>query len=127
MINANELSIGNWVYDGEMKRNCMIAEVRLDSVFLDPSPYAGTKLSWLMPIPLTPSILEKAGFEKEEDGDGGYYHELLSENGVLFVEGNKKGYTDVFLDMDDKIRVRCLHQLQNLYFALTGTELTINL
>jgi hypothetical protein len=114
MINANELRIGNWVtYKGQSDR-------------IERNDFAQTYLDRYEPIPITSKILKKCGFEKQEDGDGGYYHELLSENGVLFIEGDKKGYTDVFIDMWENIRVRYLHQLQNLYFALTNSELKID-
>lgn len=121
MIAANELRIGNWV-------NYIMEDKTMPDtpgpIFLSIS---GKDAEHYNPIPLSPEVLEKCGFDNQEDGDGGYYHELLSDNGVLFVEGDKKGYTDVFIDCWENIRVRYLHQLQNLYFALTSHELTIKL
>jgi len=136
MILANELRLGNWVEEEVLGR------VRIVAILSDTVAVVGKgmkmdraiedrefslNLSNIKPVPLTPEILEKCGFEKQEDGDGGYYRELLSGNGFLFVEGDKKGYTDVFIDLSEHLRVRYVHQLQNLYFALTGEELTINL
>jgi hypothetical protein len=120
-VKANELRIGNWVYDGEMKRICVIAEVREETVKLDPTPYAATRLKWLMPIPLTPDILEKAGFKKDRTGFA------LPDRMSLSFSVTKDGeYLACWLDKSLGVIVKYLHQLQNLYFALTGNELEVN-
>lgn len=122
MIQANEAIVGR-IFDrkhGKGRTQTTLTENMIGLIF---SSDKGLALNDFEPIPLTPEILEKCGFEKQDDGDGGYYRELLSENGILFVEGDKKGYTDVFIDCWEQIRVRYLHQLQNLYYSLTGTEL----
>lgn len=136
-MKANELRIGNWVFDDEGKPSrieALWSKAWRDNDGGDSEHFGlsiNGEIGWLSPIvtgiPLTPEILEKCGFEKEEDGDGGYYHELLSGNGQLFVEGDKKGYTDVFLDLNETVRVRYLHQLQNLYWCLCGEELKVNM
>lgn len=80
------------------------------------------------PIPLTPEILEKSGFKKVESVHGG---EAFTINEVRFL---KEGldYTLVSEDDDhyaiDRIGkpFHYVHQLQNLYFALTGEELNIS-
>ena len=63
------------------------------------------------PIPLSPEILEKAGFEKCSCG------------------GWKQGELHLYkgFNYERKRIIKYLHQLQNLYFSLTGEELTINL
>lgn len=66
------------------------------------------KVSFLNPISLTEEILLKCGFEKTKEIDS---WEL-------------KGFG--FVDISTP-QCKYLHQLQNLYFALTGEELTINL
>lgn len=116
MIQAKELRLGNWIkVYGDV--TCAWNLSSDDDVNDEGNG------DHIQPIPLTPEILEKCGFEKQDDGDGGYYLELLSANGFLFVAGDKKGYTDVFIDLWEQLRVRYLHQLQNLYFALTGNEI----
>lgn len=69
-------------------------------------------------IPLTEEILLKFGFEK----DGNVYRNILKNrlyvdmtNPIAIYFGNYNGIL-VMLDY--------AHQLQNLYFALTGEELT---
>lgn len=118
---ANELRIGNWIDSEDGKQQ--IVDVLCDSI--NTKTHEGLPCDFIDPIPLTPEILLAFGFERLEDGDG-FYYELLSANGILFIEGDKKGFTEIFLDMDNSVRVRYLHQLQNLYFALTQTELTYN-
>lgn len=130
MIPANELRVGNRFIRElrnerglEYDHDFILTEENMGKLFGD---NIGLALEDLFPTPLTREMLSELGFEKNDDGDGGYYHELLSGNGILFIEGDKKGYTDVFIDLWEQIRVRHLHQLQNLYFALTGQELSFN-
>ena len=104
MIQVNELRVGNWVLeDGEYKK--------LKSM------WDFDDIDDFDPIPLTEEILLKCGFERNHYG--GLY--LLSK---FDFDLTKEGYFLV-----DNVRVHCkhLHQLQNLYFALTGTELKIKL
>lgn len=80
------------------------------------------------PIPLTPEILEKAGF-KGEYGNGCIY----------FLEGFPVGLQVVWEKRcfavfeaegqisEALIEISFVHQLQNLYYSLTGDELEINL
>jgi hypothetical protein len=80
------------------------------------------------PIPLTEDILLKCGFEFK-GGIG--YKSPNNEEHWYFSTGN--GFIPNALNhrntlkKDGYIGVYYLHQLQNLYFALTTTELEINL
>lgn len=83
----------------------------------------------LNPIPLTPEILKKAEFNIIDfDGyDKGLYHKDI--NNGLYGDA-ETGYTLVDSEGGDisfEKAIKYLHQLQNLYFALTGEELKINL
>jgi len=120
MIDKTHLRLGNYVMD----EDSVVMITELTSKHANHSQAFNCPYDDLEPIPLTPEILEKCGFEKNEDGDDGYYYDL-SANGILFIEGDKKGYCEVFLDMIEEVRVRYLHQLQNLYFSLTGQELNV--
>lgn len=74
------------------------------------------------PIPLTEEWLLKFGFKKV-----GINFELNSI--VIWYSSYEKCFVWRFMnvgeDADRKVRLDYLHQLQNLYFALTGEELTI--
>lgn len=82
------------------------------------------------PIPLAEELLLKAGFYKAE-----YLEHIfqININGLYFAfdeafEGEKD--ENIVGDFDECVTIRIpkyLHQLQNLYFALTGNELEINL
>jgi len=77
------------------------------------------EFEYLQPIPLTPEWLERFGFVADHENQtlGTYYDH--GDYGV-YMMGNEicdYFYTDT--------RLKYLHQLQNLYHALTGTELTL--
>ena len=74
-------------------------------------------VEYLMPIPLTEEWLLKFGFEWKIQHQG--FH-----NGAFKIEEEyKKGYR--FYIGNEKISIQYVHQLQNLYHALTGKELEI--
>jgi hypothetical protein len=79
----------------------------------------------MQPIPLSPEVLEACGFHNKTEGLGEDYWKLdlnmcgnaWSDKFTYYLPyNNLSTYTG-------NIRVTSLHQLQNLYFALTGTEL----
>ena len=79
-------------------------------------------------IKITPYYLEKAGFEKSESD----FWVKDGKPSFQWGEGDDDDWfityqTAYGLDWNDAYHVRTLHQLQNLYFALTGEELEINL
>lgn len=113
MINKNELRINNYVktvYDelGYIKIN----EI-LDSV-VNSDKTKGISYSSLNPIKLTEEILLKCGFKFKK----GYF---------IYEMFNIVNIDNVFYCNSNGIYISNLHQLQNLYFALTGEELTITL
>lgn len=122
MIQANELRIGNWVnWKDEPVRVWGLKE----GVYVEGSDLP--REEEIEPIPLTPEILEKCGFEKRFIFDDEYIFTdsfYIDENGRVFYtewEGsdNRGGLENRYFT-----EVKHLHQLQNLYFVLIGTELT---
>lgn len=80
-------------------------------------------------IPITPEWLERMGFEKDDSGVEmshedycEWYEKLFPIIGWL-VQSSSKEY--LFDEETDTLRIKYVHQLQNLYYALTGTELDI--
>lgn len=130
-MKANELRIGNYVKDSVSGEVMVVNELgeNVGAVLLNRDKYPlpdGWQMAY---IPLTPEILEKAGFIQISDYDPeGPTHRMNSSIGVIDV---CYGYSMVDIVQNiGRIRhnkIKYLHQLQNLYFALTGEELTINL
>lgn len=120
MIQANELRIGNYVsYKNERWIKVGYHEIRYAVLYPDNSYY---------PIPLTPEILEKAGFRNISDLSTNMYTSFWND-----VVGQISGYHNGYFFKDsvcndiNVLPINYVHQLQNLYFALTGEELPINM
>ena len=118
-MKANDFRVGNLVFfKGEVK------ELGL----WDFSTYIQTNIEHYKPIPLTEEWLERFGFEKDEEYDEGGlvdYRFTLMNGSLEFVSfWNSEEITGVN-QPQTRIDVEHVHQLQNLYFALTGKELTI--
>lgn len=76
-------------------------------------------------VPLTPRILEACGFKDGGAHDGGK-HSWRHADFPFGIDSD----TLYYYDDNDCIHfadAEYLHQLQNLFFALTGSELSINL
>ena len=91
--------------------------------------YDSTWLDYLSPIPLTEEILIKAGLK-----NGGYENLFWSKkckNGKFEINAmfytNNTHAVGVRINDEIDVNIEFIHQLQNLYFVLTGEELQINL
>ena len=117
-MEAKELRIGNWVNDG----NCnFIVE---ESFFI----LLSLNLQLIKPIQLTEEILLKCG---------SYWESIISEKDCLVLDVNENisigwcGY--LFLIIDSVViqikdsNSNYLHEIQNLYYALKGEDLAIDL
>jgi hypothetical protein len=136
MIQANELRVGNIVdlYKGVIHyRTTYVYSISIEGIndeygnstaFFnaeDNSEYA------VKPIPLTEEWLLRFGFKEEERS--AYYdnsHRFLKDD---FLYDLKDGSLTIAFSMDEgnlAVKAPYVHQLQNLYFALTGKELINN-
>jgi len=79
---------------------------------------------WYEPIPLTPEVLEKCGFHKQNNAWVPEGHESKGYTTWDFTiwDGGRGEY--YYNSAEFPTPLQFLHQLQNLYFALTGEELT---
>lgn len=82
------------------------------------------------PILLTEEWLLKLGFKVEYCDDGTpYYTKDLSESkycSLSIMSSDENGFMEITLfPYGQWFRYRYVHQLQNLYFALTGKELEV--
>lgn len=121
MISQNEIRIGNYFkIKGEL---CKTHRKDFSEIHFSSSRC----LARWEPIPLTPEILESCGFENGEI-IGGLTRMSVKEFSTA-TQGVFKGeYCLTIIDavpMRLDHRFRYMHQLQNLFFALTGQELTI--
>jgi hypothetical protein len=118
-MKANELRIGNWFNEfGIPKQVTPNLILKLYQIEI-----AGKVAIDISPIPLTPEILVKAGFEWSIYHQGFYKQDFVFvlheyEDGFRFKLFRSSEYVGV--------KINHMHQLQNLYFALTGEELEIN-
>jgi len=119
MIATNELRIGNFIYwnqnqvfkiSGITKAGCRFEN--------DHNQFRTHKR--ILPIPITPEILKMCGFCL--DGEGWYY--LIKKNHITPHGYSFNIYGNFFEIEELRIsKIEYLHQLQNLYFYLTGNEL----
>jgi hypothetical protein len=125
-IAANELRIGNWVnltkWKGETVTH-QIREIVIQDEFKDCSP-----------ITLTTEILEKCGFDYKVNGFNHEFRRGKCEGEyldyLLLNRHEPSSYYKLIHVMGEVVlvdKIYYLHQLQNLYFALTNTELIVNL
>ena len=130
-MKANELMIGDWVYDGDKTKFPMYVEtIGEDYVYLnfdgnESDPWETTPEE-LQGIPLTGELLEKIGFTLK---DGLWRHKwgikVKPEDGFVFIENkDKEHWMYGTCTCED---VWYLHQLQNLVRIITKKELLINL
>jgi hypothetical protein len=123
-MKASELRIGN--YYNQFGNETKISWVNLKE--LESAPEGQI---WCKPIDLTDEWLLRFGFEKKGHGfsDNIYYKQqewanwaysvTISETGMVIKHG--------FMNQWSELKaLNYVHELQNLYFALTGEELTIH-
>lgn len=133
-MKANEIRIGNYIADIWTPNGLFkVTELRKDKIFYGNCFKA--KYDDIRPIPLTEEILLKAGGKRfDEDKiilmlNDPSTHLVLMKVGTHWFpqieqtgEFASEGVNVVFLNFIDY-----LHQLQNLFFALTGEEIKIEL
>jgi hypothetical protein len=133
MIEAKELRVGNWYFF----ENIMAGGVEYEKFSnwtqaLDFEAYG-------KPIQLTPEMLKRCGFEKRNYGKGfqycidctpsGYKESAVRYLGWIDWDGEREyiQWRPYFSGEIHSFKIEYLHQLQNLYYALTQTELEVNL
>lgn len=115
MINANELRIGN-----------LVISAKTDDVWEVDSIPNDAQIT-AKPIPLTGEWLERFGFEDNTKNIFGKTIIELDEDGEGYNVFVKQQNVDGAIPPSETIlleqTLQYVHQLQNLYFALTGEEL----
>lgn len=124
MIDAKDLRIGNLVWyecTTHVVRGVIQGGLVLSNWWKAPNEYYySAPIDEHESISLTKEWLLRAGFSRNE-----CYKNLVFEKGCMQLEWVKSAW----IDGNDcvPIKIDTVHQLQNLYHALTGEELEIDL
>lgn len=135
-IETHEVRLGNWVRCADNDE--MTDEYRGMAVQLDPDDMVAifSGQGYFEPIPLSPSILEAAGFE---DIEKDRKHFRIDISGVRtrfllvqpYLEDTFIVSIQEFFGAEQVYTlptpIRYVHEFQNAYKVITGTELTITL
>ncbi len=122
-MKANELRVGNKI---NVEQTTHTVKKILSSVLISTWDKSTSKrietyrnsYDQIKPIPLTEEILLKCDcvLDKKLHTKYGYFNYWFNSSGILCINL-----------INDIVHIKYLHQLQNLYFALTNTELNIEL
>jgi hypothetical protein len=126
-MRATELRIGNWVALKSGTIESIVLELNYDKVHLQGNVIINRE-DQIKGIPLTEEWLLKFGFDSKECKKG---HTAIICGSTYFVLTYPQimgewqvDFCWVF-DQFKFVELKYVHQLQNLYFALCGKELTI--
>ena len=129
-MKAEELRIGNWVNTPREDQNPfrITGFEYLDETFngkVESRIKKGTHpLTWYLtdikPIPITPEWLERAGFEKYDTQFTGIGYKIQAGAFLIEFEYGKEAFLESI-----GIDILYIHQIQNLYFELSGKNLII--
>ena len=130
-MERKELRIGNYLYDLGNKI-VEVYGVNQDKIFRTEISFAfyyGAS-DLLQPIPLTEEWLQKLGFEVNKKNYqlntyGEHFKYAIKEHFVIW-NNPQKGWCVNELPHKEQYYIQYVHELQNLYFALTGKELLID-
>lgn len=118
MIQANELRIGNFLING------LGEEFRANGYTIAHFELINSPADSLKPIPLTEEWLLKMPPEIGEwDSETEMFYFEKSE--LIEKLGNGKFLFLPYSGCNFSVQLESVHQLQNLFFALTGTELEL--
>lgn len=131
MIQAQDLRIGNWV--NYYNDNVYFKVVSVGHSGLDVEN--SHEKTWIerdqfQPIPITPEILEKAGFIGKYKSCGYHYTKdivNLSSQDEDDYGNSIENYQLHFYHNHQGAPIYFVHQLQNLYHSLIGEELKLEL
>lgn len=123
---AQELRIGNWVYKIENGGKCLYDVSSGERIDYIDELSGSTAYLEFEPIPLTEDWIKRLpGIEVNE---WMHFLTLPNESALWFMEG--KVYVAAYDCPNENYAtetpVKYVHQLQNLYFALTGQELVFS-
>lgn len=133
MIKANELRIGNYIkfHNHLEPEKIVTVNVRFFSSLAGGRSLEEIKPDeelngYYSPIPLTPELLLKLGFEKDGYEGAVWYQKGFPVIGELCTSDREHPLGNFLFDTNtDTLKIHYLHQLQNLYYSLTGSEMEV--
>ena len=123
-MNPKEIRIGNWIntIEGPVQVTAMSHEGLMATSIMT----AGDLLGWAEPITITDEWLRKFDFEYCDDGVYVLFNTIDgTSNFEVVLEKSGRAYASIDGECTYWGKGFYIHQLQNLYFALTGNELII--
>jgi hypothetical protein len=127
-VRSNELRIGNWYNDKRIDRDFVVHGINERYIEHGDSDYSATSIVNARPIDLTEDWLKRMGFTIGDNitcndsfyeiAVGGSMLSINPNNGVVWITRNSSS-------INNPACIDYVHSLQNLYFALTGTELKL--
>jgi hypothetical protein len=129
-MKAQELRLGNYIFIDE--EEIVVTGINGNTIhWKDGFDMTGMTGSKLTGIPLTEDWLLKFGFKKGEYEWFEKLYDSQEEVGLISYNIDSHRTAIGYVDGEDSgfagYEIKYVHQLQNLYFALTGNELTIKL
>ena len=132
-MKAHELRIGNYLQRN--KYVCVVQEINgvdngVVAQFIEEMPMGMHEYNTI-PIPLTEDWLLKFGFEKTVTATEGFFKVRIQYTiGRFFILNSNAEKPSFGIGLHDvwdgiSLDLKYVHQLQNLYFALTGEELKV--
>jgi hypothetical protein len=134
-MTANELRIGNYLKTDNSTEHfedvIIVESIQHNGINITDGHgnSSQTEFEWdfLKSVPLTEKWLLKFGFAKDKNG---FFTKVFNKHGEEFIisnygsiNGSEKGFV---ANEDFRFkRIKHVHQLQNLYSALTGEELIL--
>jgi len=124
-MKSTELRIGNLVAHKHLKGGVLydydsITFIVENAISINSAKHVGRTIDSVKPIPLTEEWLIKFGFEYKEMYYQSEYLVALNDCFMIIERVNGLFYVDA-----PNNELKHVHQLQNIYFSLTGEELTI--
>lgn len=125
MMKSTELRLGNYVMlcfehkPGWFKAR--VTEILNDKTINTDTEDNESKLGYYFePIPLSPEWVKRAGFEMFRVEDNACIHE---ESGFKIWQNDETNHHWYHINNELHINIDFVHQLQNVIFVCTGTEL----
>lgn len=114
-MKATELRLGNYVHLKDKGVYMIDSGHDIDEL-------TGCDDAYLTPIKLTPEWLERFGFEKVKHDERDWYNHPV---GLIGPQDKTPAY-GYMLSGEFDLDVINVHELQNLYYAVTAEELTLS-